>query len=114
MITFLQGKGLDSRINSDSAGHKISHKETPMKINVYAEEYVDERRTKFVKKTTAQGTQFCGVSVFLKSHKDLHDSETDDDRSAITFWSYDRKDNRKRSQRFYERLQSAAIFWQVT
>jgi len=57
-----------------------------MKVNVYEEELPDERRTKFVKKTAQTSNEFCGVSIFLKSAKALHDTETDDDRSAVTFW----------------------------
>jgi hypothetical protein len=54
-----------------------------MRINVYAEELTTE--TTFIKKDV-DGRTFYGVRLFLKSPRDLHNSDDDDDRSAITFW----------------------------
>lgn len=59
-----------------------------MRINVYAEELTTE--TQLVTKTVTDeefGERiFYGVRMFLKSPKELHHSDEDDDRSAITFW----------------------------
>lgn len=54
-----------------------------MRINVYAEELTNE--TEIVEKTV-DGKVFYGIRLFLKSPTALHQTETDDDRSAITFW----------------------------
>lgn len=54
-----------------------------MRINVYAEELTDE--TELVVKE-ANGRTFYGIRLFLKSPVDLHHTEYDDDRSAITLW----------------------------
>lgn len=59
-----------------------------MRINVYAEELTTE--TQLVSKTVTDAEfgerTFYGVRMFLKSPVELHHSEEDDDRSAITFW----------------------------
>jgi len=55
-----------------------------MRINVYAEELTTE--VKVLKKKIEDGREFIAVRLFLKSHKDLHHTPADDDRSAITFW----------------------------
>ena len=57
-----------------------------MRVNVYAEELPIERRTKLVVKRAETSVEFRGVRIFLQSAPALHDSETDDDRSAITFY----------------------------
>jgi hypothetical protein len=54
-----------------------------MRINVYAEELTDE--TKFISKEV-DGKRFYGIRLYLKSPTALHHTNTDDDRSAITFW----------------------------
>ena len=55
-----------------------------MRINVYAEELTQE--VQIVTKKIEDGREFIAVRLFLKSHKDLHHTPNDDDRSAITFW----------------------------
>jgi hypothetical protein len=57
-----------------------------MRVNVYAEELPTERRTALVVKRAETGIEFRGVRIFLQSAPALHDTETDDDRSAITFY----------------------------
>ena len=61
-----------------------------MRINVYAEELpIDEplsRRVSAVETIADTGIRFSGVRIFLKSASELHDTKSDDDRSAITFW----------------------------
>lgn len=59
-----------------------------MRINVYAEEltYETELVTKEVVDDEFGERTFYGVRMFLKSPEELHHSEEDDDRSAITFW----------------------------
>lgn len=56
-----------------------------MRINIYEEELTDEVE---VVSTVADltGIEYFGTRVYLKSHEDLHHSELDDDRSAVTFW----------------------------
>lgn len=54
-----------------------------MRINVYAEELT--RETCFITKEV-DGRRFYGIQLYLKSPKELHCTEKDDDRSAITFW----------------------------
>lgn len=55
-----------------------------MRINVYAEELTQE--VEIVRKKIDDGREFLAVRLFLKSAKELHYTEKDDDRSAITFW----------------------------
>lgn len=50
-----------------------------MRVNVYAEEITGE-----VKVVNKDG--FIGVRFYLASANELHNTPTDDDRSAITFW----------------------------
>lgn len=57
-----------------------------MRINVYAEELPSDRRVEVAETTAENGRTFVGARIFLKSAKELHDDEGDDDRSAITFW----------------------------
>lgn len=59
-----------------------------MRINVYAEELTDE--VQLISKTVTDddfgARTFYGIRVYLKSPSELHHSDEDDDRSAITFW----------------------------
>lgn len=59
-----------------------------MRINVYAEEITDEVEvvTKEVEDNEFGKRVFFGLRFFLKSPPDLHHSEEDDDRTAITMW----------------------------
>jgi hypothetical protein len=66
-----------------------------MRINVYAEEMTTE--TELVSKEVVDeefgARTFYGIRMFLKSPSELHHSDEDDDRSAITFWvKWTRKD----------------------
>lgn len=54
------------------------------RTNIYEEELTND--VEVVSTTTDEGKTFYGVRFFLKSHPDLHHTETDDDRSAVTFW----------------------------
>ncbi len=56
-----------------------------MRLNVYEEELTNEVR---VVQTTADNTKitYYGVRFYLKSAPELHATEADDDRSAVTFW----------------------------
>jgi hypothetical protein len=54
-----------------------------VRINVYAEELTTE--TTVIEKMV-DGRRFFGIRLFLKSPQALHQTELDDDRSAITFW----------------------------
>jgi hypothetical protein len=62
-----------------------------MRINVYDEELTREAILveKFVPET---GKTYYGARIFLKSAPELHHTENDDDRSAITFWFGDQYD----------------------
>lgn len=55
-----------------------------MRINVYAEEITEE--VQIVGKRASTGRDFYAVRLMLESSPKLHHAETDDDRSAITFW----------------------------
>ncbi len=60
-----------------------------MRINVYAEELLDQNDARSVERmqiTTAGGRTFYGARFYLKSSIALHDTLEDDDRSAVTIW----------------------------
>lgn len=57
-----------------------------MRINVYDEELTGE--VVVVEQTADTGVTYYGVRVFLTSPDVLHNSATDDDRSAVTFWAH--------------------------
>lgn len=56
-----------------------------MRLNIYEEELTDEVT---VVSTLAENTgiTYYGVRFYLKSAPELHATEQDDDRSAVTFW----------------------------
>lgn len=54
-----------------------------MRINVYGEELTHQ--SEIVHKIV-DGRNFYGVRMFLESSPFLHQTKTDDDRSAVTFW----------------------------
>lgn len=56
-----------------------------MRINVYAEELRNEVEV-ITKKAENTGITFYGIRVYLESPSCLHNTEKDNDRSAITFW----------------------------
>lgn len=56
-----------------------------MRINVYNEEITDD--IQFVSKLVEETSKtYYGLRIFLKSAPELHHTEIDDDRTAITFW----------------------------
>lgn len=58
-----------------------------MRINVYEEELPRDRRVERVETTVEKtGNTYYGARIYLQSPDSLHDTEGDDDRSAITFW----------------------------
>ncbi len=61
-----------------------------MRVNVYNEEFTDEVEVG-IKVAANHRETFRFVRLFLLSHDDLNHTETDDDRSAITFFA-DTKD----------------------
>jgi hypothetical protein len=68
-----------------------------MRINVYSQELITEGPTKAVERveqTADTGIVYSAVRLFLISPEQLHHTDEDDDRSAITFWlpkSYNRR-----------------------
>ena len=55
-----------------------------MRVNVYEEELTADVQ---ITETSPDETHtFYGVRVFLHSSERLHNTPTDDDRSAVTFW----------------------------
>ncbi|QST90278.1 hypothetical protein PROPHIGD62-1_5 [Mycobacterium phage prophi62-1] len=71
-----------------------------MRINVYSQELIlgddetsylmDESNllptTELEEKTSNTGLVYSAVRLFLKSPREIHQREDDDDRSAVTFW----------------------------
>ena len=57
-----------------------------MRVNIYFEELPEHRRVKRVETIADTGVPYEGIRIFLKSPSDLHDTDGDDDRSAVTFW----------------------------
>jgi hypothetical protein len=56
-----------------------------MRINLYEEELTDEVRV--VSKTAENtGITYYGTRFYIKSPQELHNTDNDDDRSAVTFW----------------------------
>lgn len=55
-----------------------------MRVNVYAEELTD--RVEIVRQRDRQQRLFYGVRFYLDSPSSLHQTATDDDSSAVTFW----------------------------
>ena len=79
-----------------------------MRINVYAEELTTN--VEIVEKTADNGSRFVGLRFKLKSPKELHQTPTDDDSSAVTFWVKSSKNGFKLGDElFLVGLLSAAI-----
>jgi len=55
-----------------------------VRMNIYAEELTED--VEIVEKTADTGAKFIGVRLYLKSPSELHHTDKDDDRSAITLW----------------------------
>lgn len=58
-----------------------------MRVNIYEEEITGEvlRVTKEVRQESGLQT-FVGIRIILHGSSKLHNSEGNDDRSAVTFW----------------------------
>ena len=54
-----------------------------MRVNIYAEELTTE--VEVIEKHVDTKT-FYGIRLYLESSNKLHQTPTDDDRSAVTFW----------------------------
>jgi hypothetical protein len=60
-----------------------------MRLNVYSQELITEGPAKAVErieKTADTGIVYSAIRLFLISPKELHHTDDDDDRSALTFW----------------------------
>ena len=60
-----------------------------MRINLYSQELITEGPAKtvaYVQQTADTGVVYSAVRLFLVSPEQLHHTDDDDDRSAITFW----------------------------
>ena len=57
-----------------------------MRVNVYAEEITGEVTVIGPKSGGSDDLPFVGLRVYLRSPEELHHTEEDDDRSAVTFW----------------------------
>lgn len=69
-----------------------------MRLNVYSQELIlddSDRALEIVTKTSDTGVVYSGVRMFLHSSDRLHDTDSDDDRSAITWWLPKSRDNRR-------------------
>lgn len=70
-----------------------------MRINVYSQELLTEmtsqRQLETVIKESDTGVTYSAVRMFLASPEELHDTDTDDDRSAITIWLPQSPERRK-------------------
>jgi len=56
-----------------------------MRVNVYNEELTKE--SEIVWTEPRPGVRYCGLRIFQRSSPSLHANGTDDDRSAVTFWT---------------------------
>ena len=56
-----------------------------MRINIYNEELTD--RVEFKYDTARTGAQFYALWFYLHSPEQLHKNASDDDQSAVVFWS---------------------------
>lgn len=65
-------------------GCDLPEKERNMRVNVYNEELTGD--VEIVTVTPDTGRTFYGVRVYLASAQELHYTDEDDDRSAVTFW----------------------------
>lgn len=60
-----------------------------MRINVYSQELITQGPAKAVERVEQvadTGVTYSAVRLFLISPEQLHHTDEDDDRSAITFW----------------------------
>lgn len=54
-----------------------------MRVNIYGEELTYQNE---IVHKEVDGRNFYGIRIFLESTPFLHQTKTDDDRSAVTFW----------------------------
>ena len=73
-----------------------------MRINVYSQELTEEVR--IITKESNTGIVYSAVQMMLHSSPMLHHSETDDDRSAVTFWLPTSSTRRAQLAATFERL----------
>jgi hypothetical protein len=70
-----------------------------MRVNIYSQELLTEmtgqRQLETVIKESDTGVVYSAVRMFLASPEELHDNDTDDDRSALTIWLPKSKDRRQ-------------------
>lgn len=69
-----------------------------MRLNVYSQELIlddTDRALEIVTQESDTGVTYSGVRMFLHSSDKLHDTDDDDDRSAITFWLPKSANNRR-------------------
>jgi hypothetical protein len=60
-----------------------------MRTNIYSQELIlddTDRALMIVTKESDTGVVYSGIRMFLHSSDKLHDTDDDDDRSAITWW----------------------------
>lgn len=60
-----------------------------MRLNLYSQELIlddSDRALEIVTKESDTGVVYSGIRMFLHSSDKLHDTDDDDDRSAITWW----------------------------
>lgn len=60
-----------------------------MRLNLYSQELIlddSDRALEIVTKESDTGVVYSGIRLFLHSTDKLHDTDDDDDRSAITWW----------------------------
>lgn len=78
-----------------------------MRLNVYSQELITEgpaRAIERIEKTADTGIVYSAVRLFLISPEQLHHTDEDDDRSAITFWLPKSDDRRAYVARSFRHL----------
>lgn len=73
----------------------LTLKDGTMRVNVYSEELQEVDWTAKVAENTRE--EYIGARLYLKSHGDMFPpNHEDDDRSAITVWAHNTKEDRER------------------
>lgn len=76
-----------------------------MRVNIYSQEVTDE--VHIIERESNTGKTYKAIRFMLHSAKELHHTEDDDDRSAVTFW-LPKSDARKLA--FAHVMEKAAAF----
>lgn len=76
-----------------------------MRINIYSQELTSEIQS--LTKVSDTGIPYPAVRLFLHSSARLHNTVTDDDRSAITFWLPNSKQRRENLAQTFELMAKA-------